>query len=56
MKPIRRRAIAKSVGATYFKRSDGCLCLRYQVNGLVLVYDPWFPTFPKNKFLEKIKK
>ena len=56
MKTARRRAIAKAVNAKYYRRSDGCLCLRYKVSGMGAIDYPWYPTFPLNKFLAKIRE
>ena len=56
MKTLRRRAVAKVVGAKYFRREDGCLCLRYYVSGLGMAEEPWHPSFPENKFLKHIHR
>lgn len=56
MRTLRRRAVAKAVRAKYFRREDGCLCLRYKISGLGTAEEPWYPTFPEKKFLTHIHR
>jgi len=56
MKSCRRRAIAISVGARYYRRSDGCYSLSYRVDEIGIVQYPWYPVFPLTKFIEKIRE
>lgn len=54
MRTLRRRALAKAVGARYYVRSDGVICLRYPYLDWGMTEYPWYPEFPKDKFLKRI--